>query len=103
MKNEEFLSKKRAIELWDKNIIKTFMWGLLKGYKKFTSIYFKMFLNLLERLEQLISPREILDLDKQSYLSAMERSPVNSLEIKTLLKEALTENIDCNNLIIMKI
>lgn len=31
MKNEEFLSKKRAIELWDKNIIKTFMWGLLKA------------------------------------------------------------------------
>ena len=32
--------------------------------------------------------------DKFQYLSAMERSPVNSLEIRHLLKEALTEDID---------
>ncbi|MDR0974536.1 MAG: Fic family protein [Ruminococcus sp.] len=31
--------------------------------------------------------------DKNSYLSAMERSPVNDLEIKTLLKSALTDDI----------
>lgn len=33
-------------------------------------------------------------IDKTSYLSAMERSPVNDLEIKTLLKNALTDKID---------
>lgn len=34
--------------------------------------------------------------DKHDYLSAMERSPVNTLEICHLLKQALTENIyDC--------
>lgn len=32
--------------------------------------------------------------DKSAYLSAMERSPVNDLEIKTLLKDALTDDID---------
>lgn len=31
---------------------------------------------------------------KAEYLSAMERSPVNSLEIKTLLESALTPEID---------
>ena len=32
-------------------------------------------------------------IDKHDYLSAMERSPVNSLEIYTLLKNALTDKI----------
>lgn len=32
-------------------------------------------------------------IDKRDYLSAMERSPVNSLEIKNLLREALTDEI----------
>ena len=32
-------------------------------------------------------------IDKYDYLSAMERSPVNSLEIKTLLKHAITDDI----------
>ena len=32
-------------------------------------------------------------IDKYDYLSAMERSPVNGLEIKTLLKHAITDNI----------
>ena len=33
-------------------------------------------------------------MDKFQYLSAMERSPVNSLEINHLLKSALTKDID---------
>ena len=33
-------------------------------------------------------------IDKEEYLSAMERSPVNSLEIKVLLKGALTRKIN---------
>lgn len=32
--------------------------------------------------------------DKDEYLSAMQRSPVKDLEIKTLLKQALTDQID---------
>jgi cell filamentation protein len=32
--------------------------------------------------------------DKESYLSAMQRSVVKDLEIKVLLKEALTNRID---------
>ena len=33
-------------------------------------------------------------IDKETYLSAMERSPVNDLEIKALLAEALTDDIN---------
>ena len=33
-------------------------------------------------------------IDKSEYLSAMERSPVNDLEIRTLLEGALTPDID---------
>lgn len=34
------------------------------------------------------------NIDKEDYLAAMERSPVRSLEIKALLKEALTDKIN---------
>jgi cell filamentation protein len=33
-------------------------------------------------------------IDKENYLSAMERSPVNDLEIRYLLSNALTSSID---------
>ena len=33
-------------------------------------------------------------IDKEKYLSAMERSPVNDLEIKAVLAEALTDDIN---------
>ncbi len=39
--------------------------------------------------------------DKEDYLLAMERSPIRDIEIKHLLKNALTENIN-NRLIYMK-
>ncbi len=41
--------------------------------------------------------RQVVDwnqVDKEEYLSAMQRSPVKDLEIKVLLKEALTDKID---------
>ena len=41
--------------------------------------------------------RQVVDwnrVDKEEYLSAMQRSVVKDLEIKTLLKQALTDQID---------
>lgn len=60
----------------------------------------RVWLDLLlkQRLKQMIDWQQI---DKLKYLQAMERSAVNDLEIKTLLKSALTEQID-NREIIMK-
>lgn len=41
--------------------------------------------------------RKVIDwnkVDKEEYLSAMERSPVKDVEIKVLLKSALTDRVD---------
>lgn len=37
--------------------------------------------------------------DKHMYLQAMERSPINDLELRTLLEENLTEDIDNREII----
>lgn len=160
MKDEELLSKKRSIELWDKKIINQIEVGSLKGLQEIHSylfqdifdfagelrnvniskgnfrfaplLFLKENLKIIEKMpednfDEIIdkyvemnvahpfregngrATRIWLDLilkknlklcvdwskvDKFQYLSAMERSPVNSLEIKLLLRDALTEDID---------
>lgn len=160
MTSGELQSKKRAKELWDKEIIDTFETGttkwlqqiheylfqdvfefagqirtvnLTKGNFRFASVLFlNENLKIIEKMPE-NTYEEIIDkyvemniahpfregngratriwldqmlkknlkkcvgwakIDKYDYLSAMERSPVNALEIKTLLKEALTTEID---------
>ena len=158
--DEELLSKRRAIELWDKGIINDFEVGTYKGLQEIHAFLFQdifefagktrdvnlskgnfRFANLLylesnlaiiermpegsfdEIIEKYVemnvahpfregngrATRIWLDLmlkknlnkcidwtmvDRADYLSAMERSPVNSLEIKHLLKNALTDKVD---------
>lgn len=158
--DEEFLSKKRAVELWDKGFINDFEVGTYKGLQEIHGFLFQdifefagktrdvnlskgnfRFANLLyldsnlaiiermpegsfdEIIEKYVemnvahpfregngrATRIWLDLmlkrnldvcvdwasvDRADYLSAMERSPVNSLEIKHLLKNALTNRVD---------
>lgn len=160
MKDEELLSKKRSIELWDNNLINEIEVGTAKGLQDIHRYLFQdifefageirnvnlakgnfrfapiLFLNenlkIIEKMpennfDEIIekyvemniahpfregngrATRIWLDLilkknlkvcidwvkvDKFQYLSAMERSPVNSLEIKHLLKSAITEDID---------
>lgn len=158
--DEELLSKRRAIELWDKGLINNFEVGTYKGLQEIHGFLFQdifdfagktrdvnlskgnfRFANLLylesnlaiiERMpegsfDEIIdkyvemnvahpfregngrATRIWLDLilkknlnkcidwtmvDRADYLSAMERLPVNSLEIKHLLKNALTDKVD---------
>lgn len=158
--DEELLSKRRAIELWDKGFINDFEVGTYKGLQEIHAFLFQdifdfagktrdvnlskgnfRFANLLylesnlaiiermpegsfdEIIEKYVemnvahpfregngrATRIWLDLmlkknlnvcvdwtmvDRTDYLSAMERSPVNSLEIKHLLKNALTDKVD---------
>ena len=158
--DEELLSKRRAIELWDKGLINDFEVGTYKGLQEIHAFLFQdifdfagktrdvnlskgnfRFANLLylesnlaiiermpegsfdEIIEKYVemnvahpfregngrATRIWLDLilkknlnkcidwamvDRADYLSAMERSPVNSLEIKHLLKNALTDKVD---------
>lgn len=49
---------------------------------------------VLENKLGLTNQVEPARVDKDEYLSAMERSPVNDLEIKHLLQHALTEQIN---------
>lgn len=46
-KKEEYLSKKRAVELWDKGIIKEFEVGTFKGLQQIHHIFSKKCLALL--------------------------------------------------------
>lgn len=157
-RKEEYLSKKRAVELWDKEIISTFEVGTFKGLQQIHKFIFqdvfpfagemrsvnlakgnfrfapllflKENLKIIEDMPETTfdeivekyvemnvahpfregngrATRIWLDLilkknlkkcvdwqkiDKMAYLQAMERSPVNTLELKHLLKNALTEN-----------
>ena len=40
------------------------------------------------------------NVDKTQYLQAMERSPINDLEIRTLLSENLTEDVENREILI---
>lgn len=60
-----------------------------EGNGRATRIWLDLILK--KQLKQCIDWKKI---DKYSYLQAMERSPVNDLEIKTLLKSALTSDIN---------
>ena len=159
MKDEEKLTKMRALELWDKNLIGNIEVGTFKGLQEihrylFQDIFdfageirkvniskgnfrFAPILFLAENLKIIDKMKsetfdEIVDkyvemnvahpfregngrsmriwldallkhrlglcvdwakVDKYSYLSAMERSPINSLELKVLLESALTDDI----------
>lgn len=48
-------------------------------------------LNFEKELKQVVDWNLI---DKEEYLSAMERSPINDLEIKHLISNALTDKIN---------
>ena len=159
MKDEEKLTKMRALELWDKNLIDNIEVGPFKGLQEihrylFQDIFdfageirkvniskgnfrFAPILFLAENLKIIDKMKseyfdEIVDkyvelnvahpfregngrsmriwldallkhrlgrcvdwskIDKFPYLSAMERSPINSLELKVLLESALTDDI----------
>lgn len=158
--NEEYITKRRAVELWDNNLLQSKDAGtvkelgrihaylfqdvfdfagelravnLSKGNFRFAPVLFlEQNLKIIEKMPQdtfdeiiekyvemnvahpfregngraaRIWLDEILKaklgkcidwakVDKADYLSAMERSPVNPLELKTLLVNALTEDIE---------
>jgi len=51
---------------------------------------------LKQRIQKLVNWQNV---DKTLYLQAMERSPINDLELRTLLKENLTNEIDNREII----
>jgi cell filamentation protein len=51
---------------------------------------------LKKKLHKVVNWQRI---DKELYLQAMERSPINDLEIRTLLGENLTDDVDNREII----
>lgn len=168
-KTEEYLSKKRAKELYDKNIFSTFEIGTFKGLQAIHQYLFQdcfettgilrshdirkgdtlfckaMYLkdnlktvsNMKENtfedivdkyvemnmmhpfyegngratriwldlllIKKLSKCVDWLKIDKEDYLSAMKRSVINSLEIKTLLKENLTSDVNSRDMFMSNI
>lgn len=60
----------------------------MEGNGRATRIWLDMMLK--NRLGKVVDWQQI---DKDSYLSAMERSPINDLELRTLLSSALTDRV----------
>ena len=61
----------------------------MEGNGRATRIWLDMMLK--KRIGQVVDWRKV---DKDLYLQAMERSPVNDLELRLLLKENLTSDVD---------
>lgn len=84
----EKMPEKTFDEILDKYVEMNIAHPFREGNGRATRIWFDMILK--DRLGKCIDWEKI---DKYDYLQAMERAPVNSLELKTLLKEALTSDI----------
>lgn len=61
----------------------------MEGNGRSTRIWLDMILK--KRLKKVV---DWVQVDKMLYLQAMERSPINDLELRTLLHGALTDNVD---------
>ena len=75
-------------EIMDKYVEMNVMHPFYEGNGRATRIWLDLL--LIKKLGKCVDWQKI---NKEDYLSAMKRSIINSLEIKTLLKENLTSNI----------
>ena len=75
-------------DIVDKYVEMNIMHPFYEGNGRATRIWLDLL--LINKLGKCVDWQKI---DKEDYLSAMKRSVINSLEIKTLLKENLTSNI----------
>jgi len=66
----------------------------MEGNGRTTRIWLDMILK--KRLHRVVDWRTV---DRTTYLQAMERSPVNDLELRTLLRDALTDKVDDRDVI----
>ena len=98
-KAEEKISKKKAIELFDKNVFDKLKHGscealftihkFLEGNGRSMRIWLD--LTLKKEIGKAIDWSMV---DKEDYVMAMERSTVKDIEIKHIIREALIEDIN---------
>ena len=81
-REEERLSKKKAVELFENGVLDTLPAGKFSILQAIHKYLFEDIYDFAGKLR------------KEDYLLAMERSPIKDVEIKVLLKSALTDEIN---------
>ena len=88
LKKIETMSEKTLNEIIDKYVEMNIAHPFLEGNGRSTRIWLDLILK--KNLNKIVNWENI---DKKLYLQAMERSPVNTLEIKTLIENNLTDDL----------
>ena len=81
-REEERISKKKAVELFESGVLDTLPAGKFSTLQSIHKYLFEDIYDFAGKLR------------KEDYLLAMERSPIKDMEIKVLLKSALTDEIN---------
>ena len=81
-REEERISKEKAVELFENGVLDTLSAGKFSTLQSIHKYLFEDIYDFAGKLR------------KEDYLLAMERSPIKDMEIKVLLKSALTDEIN---------
>lgn len=93
LKKIETMSETTLNDIIDKYVEMNIAHPFLEGNGRSTRIWLDLILK--KNLNKIVNWQNI---DKNLYLQAMERSPINTLEIKTLIENNLTDDFSLNNL-----
>lgn len=88
LKKIETMSEETVEEIIDKYVEMNIAHPFLEGNGRSIRIWLDLILR--KRFEKIV---DWANIDKKLYLQAMERSPINTLEIKTLILNNLTEDL----------
>lgn len=92
LKKIETMSEETLNDIIDKYVEMNIAHPFLEGNGRSTRIWLDLILK--KRLNKIVNWENI---DKKLYLQAMERSPINTLEIKTLIENNLTDDLSLEN------
>ncbi len=92
LKKIETMKETNLNEIIDKYVEMNIAHPFLEGNGRSTRIWLDLILK--KNLNKIVNWKNI---DKKLYLQAMERSPVNTLEIKTLIENNLTDDFSLNS------
>ena len=93
LKKIETMSENTLDNIIDKYVEMNIAHPFLEGNGRSMRIWLDLILK--KNLKKVVNWEKI---DKKLYLQAMERSPVNTLELKTLIKNNLTDDLSLNTI-----
>lgn len=94
LKKIETMSETTLNEIIDKYVEMNIAHPFLEGNGRSTRIWLDLILK--KNLNKIVNWEHI---DKKLYLQAMERSPINTLEIKTLIENNLTDDLSLESVL----